>query len=108
MRFIKRQKVPQKKDCMACLEAEPQALRTRSWRGVKDYVRNRITSLRNGEQATPSSRRLMRDEDEEAGESQQQGRSHWATARSSSDGQNFTDLQVLHPIQSRMDIFFSL
>lgn len=97
MRFIKRQKVPQKKDCMACLEAEPQALRTRSWRGVKDYVRNRITalSLRSGELATPSSRHLMHDEDEEAGESQQEGRRHWAAARSTSNGQNFT---VLHPI----------
>ena len=46
MRFIKGHKVPQKDDCIQCLEAEPEALRTRSWRGVKDYVRNRITSLK--------------------------------------------------------------
>ena len=46
MRFIKGHKVPQKDDCIQCLEAEPEALRTRSWKGVKDYVRNRITSLK--------------------------------------------------------------
>ncbi|XP_053726500.1 uncharacterized protein LOC128762333 [Synchiropus splendidus] len=46
MRFIHTHKVPQKNDCIQCLEAEPQALRTRSWRGVKDYVRNRITALK--------------------------------------------------------------
>ncbi|KAF6727488.1 hypothetical protein FQA47_005540 [Oryzias melastigma] len=45
MRFITQHKVPQKNDCVLCLEAEPQALRARSWRGVKDYVRNRITTL---------------------------------------------------------------
>ncbi|KAM9857860.1 uncharacterized protein ACBR49_019646 [Aulostomus maculatus] len=46
MRFIQGHKVPQKSDCIQCLEAEPQALRTRSWKGVKDYVRNRITALK--------------------------------------------------------------
>ncbi|XP_034547617.1 uncharacterized protein LOC117818719 isoform X2 [Notolabrus celidotus] len=46
MRFIQRQKVPQKDDCVECLEAEPEALSTRSWKGVKDYVRNRITALK--------------------------------------------------------------
>ncbi|RVE67818.1 hypothetical protein OJAV_G00085690 [Oryzias javanicus] len=45
MRFITQHKVPQKNDCVLCLEAEPQALRARSWKGVKDYVRNRITTL---------------------------------------------------------------
>ncbi|XP_061788026.1 uncharacterized protein [Nerophis lumbriciformis] len=39
-------KVPQKEDCIRCLNAEPQALGTRSWKGVKDYVRNRITALK--------------------------------------------------------------
>lgn len=48
MRFIKGQIVPQKVDCVQCLEAEPGALRNRSWRGVKDYVRNRITAAQSG------------------------------------------------------------
>ncbi|XP_026177983.1 uncharacterized protein LOC113139175 [Mastacembelus armatus] len=46
MRFIQGHRVPQKSDCIQCLQAEPRALRTRSWRGVKDYVRNRITTLK--------------------------------------------------------------
>ena len=46
MHFIQGHKVPQKNDCIQCLEAEPKALRTRSWKGVKDYVRNRITALK--------------------------------------------------------------
>lgn len=46
MRFIQGHKVPQKNDCIECLEAEPKALRNRSWKGVKDYVRNRITTLK--------------------------------------------------------------
>lgn len=45
--FINQYKVPQKYDCIVCLEAEPEALRNRSWKGVKDYVRNRITALKN-------------------------------------------------------------
>nr|XP_015815960.2 uncharacterized protein LOC107386223 [Nothobranchius furzeri] len=45
MHFIRTQKVPQKDDCVLCLEAEPDALRNRSWKGIKDYVRNRITTL---------------------------------------------------------------
>ncbi|XP_028271021.1 uncharacterized protein LOC114441993 isoform X2 [Parambassis ranga] len=46
MRFIQGHKVPQKNDCVQCLEAEPKALQNRSWKGVKDYVRNRITTLK--------------------------------------------------------------
>uniref|UniRef100_A0A1A7YM80 Uncharacterized protein n=2 Tax=Iconisemion striatum TaxID=60296 RepID=A0A1A7YM80_9TELE len=45
MRFIQEHKLPQKDDCVRCLEAEPRALRNRSWKGLKDYVRNRITAL---------------------------------------------------------------
>lgn len=45
--FINQHKVPQKYDCIVCLEAEPEALRNRSWKGLKDYVRNRITALKN-------------------------------------------------------------
>lgn len=46
MRFIQGHKVPQKDDCDQCLAAEPVALKTRTWKGVKDYVRNRITALK--------------------------------------------------------------
>ncbi|TKS78560.1 hypothetical protein D9C73_012614 [Collichthys lucidus] len=46
MPLIKGHKVPQKSDCIRCLEAEPEALRNRSWKGIKDYVRNRITALK--------------------------------------------------------------
>ncbi|XP_070761138.1 uncharacterized protein [Enoplosus armatus] len=46
MRLIQGHKVPQKNDCIQCLEAEPDALKNRSWKGVKDYVRNRITALK--------------------------------------------------------------
>lgn len=49
MCFIQGHKVPQKLDCIQCLEAEPEALRTRAWKGVKDYVRNRITALKREE-----------------------------------------------------------
>ncbi|XP_040051115.2 uncharacterized protein LOC120830500 isoform X2 [Gasterosteus aculeatus] len=46
MRLIEAHKVPQKTDCFRCLQAEPKALKMRSWKGVKDYVRNRITALK--------------------------------------------------------------
>lgn len=45
MSFIQGHKVPQKSDCFQCLEAEPHALKSRTWKGVKNYVRNRITAL---------------------------------------------------------------
>ncbi|XP_061135044.1 uncharacterized protein LOC133154390 isoform X1 [Syngnathus typhle] len=46
MSLIRNHKVPQKLDCLRCLDAEPRALSRRSWKGVKDYVRNRITALK--------------------------------------------------------------
>ncbi|XP_059192255.1 uncharacterized protein LOC131974118 [Centropristis striata] len=46
MRFIHACKVPQKIDCLRCINAEPYALRDRNWTGVKNYVRNRITALK--------------------------------------------------------------
>lgn len=46
--FIKGQLIPQKIDCVQCLDAEPVALRNRSWKGVKDYIRNRITAVQSG------------------------------------------------------------
>ncbi|XP_019721500.1 uncharacterized protein LOC109513451 [Hippocampus comes] len=54
MSLIRDHKVPQKLDCLRCLEAEPRALSTRSWKGIKDYVRNRITALKR--QAKPPKR----------------------------------------------------
>ncbi|XP_071314144.1 uncharacterized protein [Trachinotus anak] len=46
MRFIHTCKVPQKIDCIRCINAEPHALKDRNWTGVKNYVRNRITALK--------------------------------------------------------------
>ncbi|XP_051982430.1 uncharacterized protein LOC127643662 [Xyrauchen texanus] len=46
MRFIKTCKVPGKQDCERCIEAEPEALKERTWTGLKNYVRNRITTLK--------------------------------------------------------------
>ncbi|XP_030586474.1 uncharacterized protein LOC115781159 isoform X6 [Archocentrus centrarchus] len=46
MRFIHTCKVPQKLDCIRCINAEPYALKDRTWTGVKNYVRNRITALK--------------------------------------------------------------
>ncbi|XP_030593772.1 uncharacterized protein LOC115785956 isoform X2 [Archocentrus centrarchus] len=66
MRFIQEHKVPQKDDCIKCLEAESKALRNRSWKGVKDYVRNRITTLKRQSdcsQDSPSSSKRPRKAD---------------------------------------------
>ncbi|XP_048015236.1 uncharacterized protein LOC125247794 isoform X1 [Megalobrama amblycephala] len=46
MKFIKTCKVPGKQDCERCIHAEPEALKQRTWTGVKNYVRNRITTLK--------------------------------------------------------------
>ncbi|XP_073730464.1 uncharacterized protein [Misgurnus anguillicaudatus] len=46
MKFIKTCKVPGKQDCERCIQAEPEALKKRTWTGVKNYVRNRITTLK--------------------------------------------------------------
>ncbi|KAF7645618.1 hypothetical protein LDENG_00201220 [Lucifuga dentata] len=51
--FYKLVKVPGKKDCDACLAAEP-ALSRRTWREVKYYVHNCIQSMkRRGAAVTP-------------------------------------------------------
>ncbi|XP_008334507.1 uncharacterized protein LOC103397869 isoform X2 [Cynoglossus semilaevis] len=69
MHFITTHKVPQKNDCIQCLEAEPQSLKTRSWKGVKDYVRNRITALKResnrSEHAPKNEKKPRREEQEE-------------------------------------------
>ncbi|CAL8257288.1 unnamed protein product [Arctogadus glacialis] len=46
MRFINTCKVPRKMDCILCIKAEPNALKKRDWIGLKNYIRNRITSLK--------------------------------------------------------------
>ncbi|XP_048037612.1 uncharacterized protein LOC125262766 [Megalobrama amblycephala] len=46
MKFIKTCKVPGKQDCERCIHAEPEALKQRTWTRVKNYVRNRITTLK--------------------------------------------------------------
>ncbi|XP_059896821.1 M-phase phosphoprotein 8 isoform X2 [Gadus macrocephalus] len=48
-------KVPVKKDCDACLAAEP-ALRSRTWREVKYFVHNTIQSKKKRANAPPSNR----------------------------------------------------
>jgi len=42
--FIKSFTVPGKYDCDKCLEAEPVALKNRTWKNVKFFVHNRITT----------------------------------------------------------------
>ncbi|KAK7877456.1 hypothetical protein WMY93_031796 [Mugilogobius chulae] len=39
-------KVPGKAQCTKCIEASPEALQERDWKGIKFYVKNRIDSLR--------------------------------------------------------------
>ncbi|XP_057708152.1 M-phase phosphoprotein 8 isoform X2 [Corythoichthys intestinalis] len=43
--FLKRMKVPGKKDCNSCIAAEPD-LAARSWTDVKNYVHNSIQTIR--------------------------------------------------------------
>ncbi|KAL6467410.1 hypothetical protein MHYP_G00252140 [Metynnis hypsauchen] len=45
-RFIKTCTVPGKKDCEACIKAEPLAFKDRDWLSVKFFVKNRITALK--------------------------------------------------------------
>ncbi|XP_077388778.1 uncharacterized protein LOC144026107 isoform X4 [Festucalex cinctus] len=46
MHFIHKCQVPQKLDCLRCINSEPHALKNRTWTGVKNFVRNRITTLK--------------------------------------------------------------
>lgn len=43
--FIKSGKVPGKSECVACIEASPEALKTRNWKAVKFYIKNRIAAI---------------------------------------------------------------
>ncbi|XP_024140001.1 flocculation protein FLO11 isoform X5 [Oryzias melastigma] len=44
--FITDFKVPGKRDCEACLQAEPVALKDRDWAAVKFYIYNRVVALK--------------------------------------------------------------
>ncbi|KAK7152414.1 hypothetical protein R3I93_008338 [Phoxinus phoxinus] len=44
--FITSCKVPGKKDCDSCLQAEPVALKDRDWAAIKYYIHNRIISMK--------------------------------------------------------------
>ncbi|XP_077121903.1 uncharacterized protein LOC143784261 isoform X2 [Ranitomeya variabilis] len=46
IKFIHKCKVPGKNDCVACIAAEPSALKDRNWLAVKFYIKNRITALK--------------------------------------------------------------
>ncbi|XP_054872280.1 uncharacterized protein LOC111580096 isoform X3 [Amphiprion ocellaris] len=47
MSFINTCRVPGKSDCEKCLELEKVALKGRDWLGIKFYIKNRITALKN-------------------------------------------------------------
>lgn len=42
--YISIRKVPGKKDCLDCIRSEPEALGSRTWRDVKNYIHNTIMS----------------------------------------------------------------
>lgn len=43
--FIASCRVPGKRDCECCLNAEPDALKDRDWSVIKFFIKNRITAL---------------------------------------------------------------
>ncbi|XP_036843952.1 uncharacterized protein LOC110531505 isoform X2 [Oncorhynchus mykiss] len=56
MPFIKSGQVPEKKDCLKCLQSEPVALKSRNWSGIKFYVnrvKQRQSTAGNSEGSTP-------------------------------------------------------
>ena len=44
-RFIREGKTPGKEECQECIASSPEALKSRDWRAVKFFVRNRVVSL---------------------------------------------------------------
>lgn len=110
MCYIEQQRVPQKNDCIKCLEAEREALKDRSWKGVKDYVRNRITSLqcvRRRESQGPNTSSISKkhhitqqqinlggnDDQQLSGsdnQSKEEDSEHLGNPESDSDGKNFS------------------
>ncbi|XP_036815658.1 uncharacterized protein LOC118936584 isoform X2 [Oncorhynchus mykiss] len=56
MPFITSGQVPEKRDCLKCLESEPVALKSRNWSGIKFYVnrvKQRQSAAGNSEGSTP-------------------------------------------------------
>lgn len=96
MDFIRKQKVPQKNDCIKCLEAENEALRDRSWKGVKNYVRNRITTLQNAKKASKAVNKGCINEDgkeSDGGSSDKNQSQHQDSARSDgNEGEPLVDI----------------
>lgn len=45
-KFIEKFVLPGKKDCIACINANREALKERDWRAVKFHVKNKITALK--------------------------------------------------------------
>lgn len=45
-KFIEKFTVPGKNDCVACINANPEALKERDWKAVKYHVKNKITALK--------------------------------------------------------------
>ena len=46
MNFIRTCCVPGKDDCDKCLDSEPEALKSRNWKALKFYIKNRIVALK--------------------------------------------------------------
>ncbi|XP_029936627.1 dentin sialophosphoprotein-like isoform X2 [Myripristis murdjan] len=46
LHFITSCRVPGKKDCDSCIQAEPVALKDRDWAAIKYYIHNRIIALK--------------------------------------------------------------
>lgn len=111
MDFIIQQKVPQKNDCIKCLEAENEALRDRSWKGVKNYVRNRITTLRNAKKASKTVKKRCTDEaanESDGGSSDKNQSQHQDDARlGASEGEPPVDiyLTAVNDKQVKIDLF---
>ena len=45
-KFIEKFVLPGKKDCIACINANREALKERDWRAVKFHVKNKIAALK--------------------------------------------------------------
>lgn len=46
LHFITSCRVPGKRDCESCIQAEPEALKDRDWAAIKYWIHNRIVALK--------------------------------------------------------------
>lgn len=83
--FITRMKVPGKKECNACIAAEPD-LSGRSWTDVKNYVHNTLQTIR---------RRTNQQKSE--GNSSQKPRARVKTKKKESEATNLCNMTTVHP-----------